>query len=130
MSALQQRAPDSTRVSSSLVPGYCTSEEETSFLVKPRSNAPWIGLGDSIVLTLVLHGYNKIADLAGPIAGMGLHRRIGAVVDEVCAKHKALRINSPSGLFRLAWFSSQQDNINHQEGMVAKQCEIGCIEQL
>ena len=56
------------------------------------------------MLTLVLHGYDKIADLAGPIAGMGLHRRIGAVVDEVCAKHRAVRIKGSAGTFKLAWF--------------------------
>ena len=75
------------------------------------SNGPpqrGIALGESMIATLNLCGYDRIADLAGPVAALGLHRRIGTVVDEVCARYGAIRVRGGAGRFLLGWFESQK----------------------
>lgn len=69
-----------------------------------------VDLGVSAVATLHLEGFRAIADLMGPVASLALHRKIGAVLDGVCASYGAVRVRGEPGVFRIAWFCDSTEN--------------------
>lgn len=68
-------------------------------------------LGSSVVATLVLGGFESISELAGPVATFGLHRKIGAIADEVCSRFGCVRMQSRADRVILGWFASNLDSI-------------------
>lgn len=64
-------------------------------------------LGAGVVATLRLVAFDRVSELAGPVATLALFRRVGLAVDKVCLKHGALRVGRGTSTMQLGWFSSQ-----------------------
>lgn len=67
-----------------------------------------VSLGNGLVATLCLPGFDRVSSIAGPLATLALFRRIGQAADAVCANFGALRVGQGESMMQLGWFPSQQ----------------------
>lgn len=79
----------------------------------PQSAPPLLRtrLGDAVVATLAFGGFESIRDIVGPVASFGLHRKLGAVADEICSRFGGVRIRGHTGQLSIGWYASKLSSV-------------------